>query len=117
MHIHTTIPSKKSSQKEFFKLYKVHVLYTNIHKHDPKLPLIFTVYNNPNQAKTNGMTVLMLAAYDSKMEKIKLLLKYGAKKDIKDSRGLTALDYFNKYSAIRKVSEEDKIEIKELLKE
>jgi len=72
---------------------------------------------DPNQAKSNGMTVLMLAAYDSKMEKIKLLLKYGAKKDIKDSRGLTALDYFNKYSAIRNVSEEDKKEIKELLKE
>lgn len=71
---------------------------------------------NPNQAKTNGMTDLMFAAYDSKTEKIKLLLKYGAEKDLKDSNGLKALDYFNKYCDIRKVSEENKTEIRELLK-
>ncbi len=71
---------------------------------------------NPNQAKTNGMTVLMLAGYGAKIEKIKLLIKYNADKDVKDSKGWTALDYFNKYCDIRKVSEEDKTEIRELLK-
>ena len=72
---------------------------------------------NPNQAKTNGMTVLMLASYDSQTKKIKLLLKYGAVKNLKDSKGLNALDYFNKYCEIRKVSEENKTEIRELLKQ
>ena len=63
------------------------------------------------------MTVLMLASYDSQTKKIKLLLKYGAVKNLKDSKGLNALDYFNKYCEIRKVSEENKTEIRELLKQ
>ncbi|MGC4041831.1 MAG: hypothetical protein QM710_13880 [Flavobacterium sp.] len=58
----------------------------------------------------------MLAAYNSKIEKITLLLQYGAEKKLQDSRGLTALDYFNKYCDIRKVSEENKAEARKLLK-
>ncbi len=72
--------------------------------------------SNINQAKADGITALMLAGYGSRVEKIKLLLKLGAEKDLKDSKGLNALDYFNKYCDIRKVSEENKTEIRELLK-
>ncbi len=71
---------------------------------------------NINQARSNGMTALMLAGYGSNIEKIRLLIKLGAEKNLIDSKGLTALDYFNKYCDIRKISEENKTEIRELLK-
>ena len=49
---------------------------------------------DPNiQDNDNGQTELMIATSNNNTERITLLLKYGAKKDIKDKKGKTALDY------------------------
>lgn len=70
-----------------------------------------------NQANSNGMTPLIMAGYGSKVEKIKLLMQHGADKNPRDARGFTALEYFNKYCDLRKVSDVHKAEIRELLQE
>jgi len=49
-----------------------------------------------NAAATDGTTALMLAANNAKLDVVDLLLKSGAKANVKDSQGNTALDYANK---------------------
>lgn len=45
----------------------------------------------------NGMTPLMHAAMSGNMDAAKILLKFGANKDTKDSKGKTAKDYALQY--------------------
>ncbi|HXW52664.1 MAG TPA: ankyrin repeat domain-containing protein [Myxococcota bacterium] len=46
-----------------------------------------------NEANSSGTTPLMIAAYTADEELIKILLKYGAKNDMKDRRGCSPMDF------------------------
>lgn len=48
------------------------------------------------QREVDGITVLMIAASNDDLEKVKFLLNHGANKYLKDKNGKTALDYINK---------------------
>jgi len=60
---------------------------------------------NVNQQNEQGHTALMYAAHLGDAELVSLLLKHGAKKELKDRKGRTAADYCNaqKYPEIRKI--------------
>jgi uncharacterized protein len=49
--------------------------------------------NLNTRAKGKGATVLMIAAGQGNQEAVELLLKLGARKDLKDISGKTATDY------------------------
>ncbi len=49
-----------------------------------------------NAVSNDGITPLMLAAQNAKLDVVELLLKHGAKVNAKDNMGKTALDYANK---------------------
>ena len=70
-----------------------------------------------NQTRgVGGMTMLMYATSKGSVEKVKLLLKYGADKYIKTKKGMTALNGVDKIYPRMNVSEETKNELRELLK-
>lgn len=66
--------------------------------------------------KRNGVTVLMLAARDLNIEKVKILILYGADRNIEDSKGRKAYDYAD-LSLIKRENKSELItQLKELLK-
>lgn len=74
-----------------------------------------------NERRTiDGMTSLMLCAYNKDVEKVKLLLEYNADKGIKDSKDRTALEYvdfpYRDDIDSKDNFEKEKLELKELLK-
>ena len=68
-------------------------LCTAIYKGDLNTVKKFIEYGADVNEESNGMTPLMFAARYNKVETIKYLLEKGAKKDVKDERGYTALKY------------------------
>ncbi len=68
-------------------------LCTAIYKGDLNTVKKFIEYGADVNEESNGMTPLMFAARYNKVEIIKYLLEKGAKKDVKDERGYTALKY------------------------
>lgn len=65
--------------------------------------------------KIDGMTALMLAAFNGQLKKVKLLLDYGANKAQKDNKGNTALYYVGTIYDRMRVSDETKLELKRML--
>jgi ankyrin repeat protein len=66
--------------------------------------------------KVDGMTILMFAAFNGDVKKVKLLLDNGAEKHIKDKSGKVALDYVDQIYEHLKVSETTKAELRQFLK-
>ena len=66
--------------------------------------------------KVDGITALMLAAFNGQTQKVKLLLDYKADKNIKDKKGATALDYVDRIYPSLEVSEETKTGLRKILK-
>ncbi len=72
---------------------------------------------NTNQKRsTDGMTALMFASSNGEPKKVKLLLKYGAKKDTKDLNGKKALDNVEYLIQDEQISKKSIDELKMLLK-
>ncbi len=70
-----------------------------------------------NHARTSdGMTPLMFAAYDAKLQIVKLLLSYKADERIKDKNGKTALYYVDNGLHSSETSANIKVELRKLLK-
>jgi len=70
-----------------------------------------------NHARTvDGMTPLMFAAYNGKIQNVKLLLSYKADKRIKDKNGKTALYYVDNGLLSSESSANIKNELRKLLK-
>lgn len=65
--------------------------------------------------KIDGITALMLAAFNGEPKKVKLLLDRGANKSRKDKNGNTALYYAENIYEWKKVSEKTKTELRRLL--
>ncbi|WP_317163834.1 ankyrin repeat domain-containing protein [Flavobacterium phycosphaerae] len=68
-------------------------LCTAIYKGDLTTVKKFVEYGADVNEESNGMTPLMFAARYNKVDIIKYLLEKGAKKEVKDERGYTALKY------------------------
>jgi ankyrin repeat protein len=66
--------------------------------------------------KVDGITALMLAAFNGQTEKVKLLLNYKADKNIKDKNGHTALYYVDMIYPYLNISENTKAKLRSLLK-
>jgi len=72
---------------------------------------------NVNQTRqVDGITALMLAAFNGNLQKVKVLLSYKAKKNIKDKNGKTALNYVDEIYPSLNVNEKTKEELRTLLK-
>ncbi|MGK4568175.1 ankyrin repeat domain-containing protein [Flavobacterium sp. 3HN19-14] len=69
-----------------------------------------------HQREVDGITALMLAAFNGELNKVKLLMKNGADKTIKDKNGETAYDYVDQIYPRLNVSEETKNQLKNVLK-
>lgn len=69
-----------------------------------------------HQRKVDGITALMLSAFNGEIKKVELLLKNGADKSIKDKNGETAYDYVNQIYPRLNISEETKKELRNILK-
>ncbi len=65
--------------------------------------------------KIDGITALMLAAFNGEPKKVKVLLDNGADKSRKDKNGNTALYYAGTIYEWKKVSEKTKTELRRLL--
>lgn len=59
---------------------------------EPMLRLMLQHGANPDAQEKDGMTPLMAAACENRVESVKLLLSAGARTDLKDRKGETALD-------------------------
>ncbi|QBZ98782.1 ankyrin repeat domain-containing protein [Flavobacterium sangjuense] len=68
-----------------------------------------------HQRDVDGITGLMLAAFNGELKTVELLLKKGADKQIKDKNGERAYDYVNQIYPRLNVSEETKKQLKQLL--
>ena len=66
--------------------------------------------------QVDGITALMLAAFNGHLQKVKLLLSYKADKNFKDKNGKTALNYVDAIYPSLKVNEKTKEELRILLK-
>ena len=66
--------------------------------------------------KVDGITALMLATFNGNVEKVKLLLSYGADKYVTDKNGKTALNYVDEIYERLNISESTKDELRQLLK-
>ncbi len=64
----------------------------------------FIQYGSDVNETSNGMTALMLAARYNQVEIVKLLLKNGAEKEVKDEKGFTALKYAELSNAVGSVA-------------
>lgn len=69
-----------------------------------------------HQRNVDGITALMLAAFNGDVKKVEILLKYGADKTIKDGNGEYAYHYVDQIYPRLNVSDETKKQLKELLK-
>ena len=68
-----------------------------------------------HQRTVDGITALMLAAFNGELNKVEILLKSGADKKIKDKNGQTAYDYVKQIYPRLNISEETKDKLKHLL--
>jgi ankyrin repeat protein len=66
--------------------------------------------------RVDGITALMLAAFNGQPQKVRLLLDYKADKTIKDKNGETALNYVDNIYPYLKISDKTKTELKSILK-
>jgi len=66
--------------------------------------------------KVDGMTILMFATFNGDIEKVRLLLDYGADRYAKDKNGATALNYVDQIYDRFNVEENTKVELRQLLK-
>jgi len=71
--------------------------------------------NIDQQRTIDGITALMLALYNGDIDKIKLLLAYGADKNIIDKNGQKAYDDIDYVISIGRFSEEEREELQTLL--
>lgn len=69
-----------------------------------------------HQREVDGITALMLSAFNGDLKKVEILLKNGADKKIKDKNGQTAYDYIDQIYPRLNISEETKNELKHILK-
>jgi ankyrin repeat protein len=68
-----------------------------------------------HQRKVDGITALMLAAFNGNVEKVDILLEFGADKYLKDLNGDIAADYVDQIYPRKKISDWTKIQLKERL--
>lgn len=66
--------------------------------------------------KVDGMTPLMFATLNGELEKVTLLLKYGADKNVRDLNGKLALNYLDNIHKYLGIKEDTKNKIRDLLK-
>ncbi|WP_050009558.1 ankyrin repeat domain-containing protein [Flavobacterium sp. B17] len=88
---------KVFNQEDFSKCYTVNGTKTNLLslsvKENKKNTFNYLVNKVDVNKSCSDVTPLMYAATSGNMDAAKILMKFGAKKDIKDNKGKTAKDY------------------------
>ena len=77
--------------------------------------LLNSKVNMDQQQGVGSLTALMLAVYNGQVEKVKLLVEYGANKNITNSDGKRAYNYIDYAISIGRISEEDREKLQALL--